>query len=169
MQLYLIRHAIAVPRGTAGFEEDGERPLTDEGRKKLAGVCRGLSYLAADWDLILTSPLVRARQTAEAVASYFEMTHLIQEVPVLAPGHTTKQVVDILKDLPPVKSTLMVGHEPSLSQHLSCFIFGTPRGKFEFKKAGVACLEFAGPPEEGEGTLTWMMSPAQLQRIGKKK
>jgi phosphohistidine phosphatase len=169
MELYLMRHALAVPRGTAGYAQDADRPLTDDGRKKLEAVCRGLSYLATDWDVILTSPLVRARQTAEAVASYFEMSHLIQETPVLGPGHTTKQLVGILKDLPAVKSVLAVGHEPSLSQHLSCFVFGTPRGKFSFKKSGVACLEFQERPEEGEGTLSWMMAPAQLQRIGKKK
>lgn len=169
MKIYLLRHAIAVPRGTPGFDEDGDRPLTDEGRKKLALVCRGLSYLVEDWDVILASPLVRARQTADAIAAYFETTHLVQEAPILAPGHTTKQLVDILKDLPPVKSILAVGHEPSLSQHLSCFLFGTPRGKFDFKKAGVACVDFPDRPEEGEGTLEWMMGPGQLARIGKKK
>jgi len=169
MKLYLMRHAIAVERGAPDVEDDAGRPLTDAGRKKLAGVCRGLSYLAADWDVILSSPYTRARQTAEAVAAYFEMAHLIQEVPVLTPGHTTKQLAAVLKDLPPVKSILAVGHEPSLSQHLSCFLFGTPRGKFAFKKAGVACLDFADRPEEGEGTLNWMMGPGQLQRIGKKK
>ncbi|HEX5038060.1 MAG TPA: phosphohistidine phosphatase SixA [bacterium] len=169
MELYLMRHAIAVERGAPSVEDDAARPLTDEGRKKLAGVCRGLSYLAADWDVILTSPFVRARQTAEAVAAYFEMAHLVQEVPMLTPGHTTKQLAAILKDLPPVKSVLLVGHEPSLSQHLSCFLFGTPKGKFSFKKAGVACLEFLDRPEEGEGILQWMMGPGQLQRIGKKK
>jgi phosphohistidine phosphatase SixA len=97
------------------------------------------------------------------------MTHLVQEVPVLTPGHTTKQLAAVLKDLPPVKSILAVGHEPSLSQHLSCFLFGTPKGKFSFKKAGVACLEFTDRPEEGEGILHWMMGPGQMQRIGKKK
>ena len=169
MELYLMRHAIAVPRGAPGIAEDGDRPLTDEGRKKLAAVCRGLSFLVSGWDLILTSPLVRARQTAEAVAAYFEISHLLQEAPTLAPGHTTKQLVGILKDLPSVKSVLAVGHEPSLSQHLSCFVFGTPRGKFAFKKAGVAALEFNDQPEEGEGTLSWFMGPGQLSRVGKKK
>lgn len=164
-----MRHAIAVPRGTPGYDEDSERPLTDVGKKKLAVVCAGLSYLKPDWELILTSPYVRAKQTAETVAEYFEISHLIQEVPILAPDHTTKQLVTVLKDLPSVKSVLLVGHEPSLSQHLSCFMFGTPRGRFQFKKAGVACLEFSSPPEEGEGTLLWMMAPAQLSRIGKKK
>lgn len=169
MELFLMRHAIAVPQGTAGFEEDADRPLTDEGRKKLDGVCRGLSHLVSGWDLILTSPFVRARQTANAVGVHFEISHLVQEAPVLTPGHTTKQLVAILKDLPPMKKVLIVGHEPSLSQHLSCFVFGTPRGKFDFKKSGVASLEFIDKPEEGEGILSWFMAPAQLLRIGKKK
>lgn len=164
-----MRHAIAVPRGTAGFDNDEQRPLTDVGRKKLASVCQGLNYLKPGWEAILTSPALRAKQTAAAVAEYFEISHLIQEVPILAPGHTTKQLVFVLKDLPAVKSVLLIGHEPSLSQHLSCFLFGTSRGHFDFKKAGVACLEFNGQPEEGEGSLLWMMGPAQLQRIGKKR
>lgn len=169
MELYLMRHAIAVPRGTVGYENDADRPLTDVGRKKLEVVCHGLSYLNPEWELILTSPYLRAKQTAEVVAHYFEIPHLVQEVPVLAPGHTVKQLVPVLKDLPSVSSVLLVGHEPSFSEFLSCFLFGTSRGKFLMKKAGVACLEFSAPPAEGEGTLLWMMSPGQLQRLGKKK
>jgi phosphohistidine phosphatase len=169
MKIYLMRHAIAVPRETPGFAEDADRPLTDMGRKKLEAACRGLAYIKPDWDLILTSPYLRAKQTAAIVGEYFEMGHLLQEVPVLAPGHTTKQLVPILKDLPAIKSVLLVGHEPSLSQHLSCFLFGTTRGRFFFKKSGMACLRFDNPPEEGEGTLLWMMAPSQLQRLGRKK
>jgi len=169
MELFLMRHAIAVPQGAPGFEQDADRPLTDEGRKKLEGVCRGLGHLVSGWDVILTSPYVRAKQTADAVAAYFEISHLVQEAPVLTPGHTTKQFVAILKDLPSVRRVLAVGHEPSLSQHFSCFVFGTPRGRFDFKKAGVACLEFADRPEEGEALLSWFMAPAQFLRIGKKK
>ncbi len=169
MKLYLMRHAVAVPRGTPGFDEDADRPLTDIGRKKLDSVCGGLSHLKPNWDLILTSSYLRAKQTAAAVANHFEMTHMVQEVPILAPGHTTKQLVAVLKDLPAVKSLLLVGHEPSLSQHLSCFLFGTPRGLFIFKKAGVACLEFEHTPEESQGALAWMMGPGQLQRLGRKK
>ena len=151
MELFIMRHAIAVPHGTALVDPDVER------------------ILSLKPDLILTSPFIRARQTAEAVGSHFEISHLVQEAPVLTPSHTTKQLVAILKDLPPVKKVLIVGHEPSLSQHLSCFVFGVPRGKFDFKKSGVACLEFIDKPEEGEGILSWFMAPAQLLRIGKKK
>jgi phosphohistidine phosphatase len=168
-ELFLMRHAIAVPRGEEGYAEDADRPLTEEGRKKLSAVCRGLSHLVSGWDVILTSPLVRAQQTASAVAAHFDLSHLVQEVPVLSPGHTTKQLADFLKTLASAKTILAVGHEPSLSQHLSCFLFGTPRGKFEFKKSGIACLEFLSRPEEGEGILSWFMVPAQLSRLGKKK
>ncbi len=168
-ELFLMRHAIAVTRGEGVYEEDADRPLTEEGRKKLSAVCRGLSHLVSGWDLILTSPFVRAQQTASALAAHFELSHLIQEAPVLTPGHTTKQLVDFLQSLPSVKKILMIGHEPSLSQHLSCFLFGTPRGKFDFKKSGIACLEFLACPEEGEATLSWFMAPAQLSRLGKKK
>jgi phosphohistidine phosphatase len=169
MKLYLMRHGIAVPFGSPEFANDADRPLTDDGRKKLASICRGLSHLDPDWKMILTSPLLRTKQTADIVGEIFEIGHLIQELPALAPGHTTRQLVGALKGLDEVDSVLLVGHEPSLSQHLSCFLFGTPKECFEFKKAGVACIEFHDRPEEGEGMLRWMLSPGQLQRVGKKK
>jgi phosphohistidine phosphatase len=169
IKVYLMRHAIAEPRGTPAYEDDSERPLTLDGRKKLIAVCRGLSRLKPEWDLILTSPYLRAKQTATIVAEYFEISHLVQEVPTLEPGHTTKQLVKILQDLPTVQSLLLIGHEPSLSQHLAAFLFGSPKGRFDFRKAGVACLQFDALPDEGEGTLLWMMGPGQLRRIGGKR
>ncbi len=169
MKIYFMRHGLAVQRGSPGYQDDSERPLTDVGRKKLLAVCGGLDHLEPDWDLIVSSPYVRAKQTAEVVAEYFGMSHLVQESEVLIPGHTLHALSSFLSSLVPVRSLLLVGHEPLLSQNISAYIFGSPHGRILMKKAGVACLEFENDIQENQGALLWLMGPSQLQRLGKKR
>ena len=73
MNIYIIRHAIAVDEGMPEYEKDSERPLTDKGRKKMRQIAKGLRTLGVEIDLILSSPYVRARETAEILASEFKM------------------------------------------------------------------------------------------------
>lgn len=169
MKLYLMRHAIAVPRGAPGFSKDSERPLTLDGREKLYAVSQGLKKLELNWDLILSSPYLRAKQTAQVVAEVFGMPNLVKETFVLTPRHSTKELVAAIQEMPPAKSLLLVGHEPSLSTHLSHLLAGHERCRFDFKKAGIAALEFEGFPKIGEATFLWMMAPFQMIRLGKKR
>src|SRR5215469_14985125 len=91
-ELYLIRHGVAEERGEA-WTDDGQRPLTDDGKSKLRKVARGLVRLGASFDVILTSPLVRARQTAEIVAAAFDHRAPIVNVDALAPGGSHQTIV----------------------------------------------------------------------------
>ena len=169
MKLYLMRHAIAVPRGSPGYSKDADRPLTLEGREKLYAVAQGLEKLELNWDLIVTSPWLRAKQTAQVMAEVFAMPNLVKETFVLTPRHTTKELLAMIQDLPPAKSLLLVGHEPGLSMHLSNLLSGHGDCRFDFKKAGVAALNFEETPAVGEAILEWMMAPAQMIRLGKKR
>lgn len=169
MKIYLMRHAIAVPQGSPGYSKDADRPLTLDGREKLFAVAQGLKKLDLHWDLIVTSPWLRAKQTAQVVAEVFAMPNLVQESFVLTPRHSTKELIAMIQQLPPAKSLLLIGHEPAISMHLSDLLCGHGDGRFDFKKAAVAALEFEGVPALGEATLLWMMAPAQMQRLGKKR
>src|SRR5215207_9309159 len=73
MEIYVVRHAIAVEQGTPGYESDSQRPLTDKGRRKMRQIARALRNLGVEFDLILSSPYVRARETAEILADVFKM------------------------------------------------------------------------------------------------
>ena len=169
MKVYLMRHGDAVPLGSPGFSKDPERPLTLEGRKKLQAICEGLKVLDPDWELIFTSPYLRAKETAQIVARHFEMENLIEESFYLTPRHRAEEIITMLGKHPSAKSVLLVGHEPAMSEHLSTFVFGQPRGAIEFKKGGLALVEFSDKPEQGMGSLSWLMTPGQMMRLGKKR
>ncbi len=72
MDIYIIRHAIAVDRGTPEYEDDSQRPLTEKGKKKMRQIASGLRALGVDFDFILSSPYIRARETAEILADVFK-------------------------------------------------------------------------------------------------
>src|SRR5262245_20782017 len=93
--LYLVRHAIAAERGDK-WPDDAERPLTHEGIARMRQVVKGLVELDAEIDLVLSSPLRRAMQTAEIVAAGFGPTPDIVTVPALAPGGAPPRVADVL-------------------------------------------------------------------------
>lgn len=169
MKLYFLRHAIAVQRGTPGYDDDSFRPLTDMGKKKLHLVCEGLHHLEPDWDVIITSPYLRAKETGKIVAQYFNLTHRVREHKSLTPQTKTEDLNQYLKTLLPLRSILLVGHEPALSRHISNYVFGSEYGHIQMKKSGMACVEFSENVDISLGTLEWLMSPSQMQRLGRKR
>src|SRR6185503_1238230 len=110
-ELYLIRHGIAEERGEA-WPDDAKRPLTEEGIARLRKSARGLARLGVSFDAILTSPLVRARQTADAVASAFEVRPHIVAAESLASGGTYQAVLADLEKQSRRSHIAVVGHEP---------------------------------------------------------
>lgn len=168
MRVYFLRHGRAGQHGDPRFPDDSLRPLSDDGAARLHLVCRGLEYLQPGWEVILASPYTRARQTAEIVAEYFGTANRLREVDVLAPGHNTRELTNTLHELPVCESVLLVGHEPSMSTHISNYVFGKPNANIILKKAGIACVEFDGEPGLGQGALSFLMAPRQLMRLGKR-
>ena len=164
MELYILRHAIAVARGTEGARQDSDRPLTDKGAAKLRRVVRGMNALGLSFDLILTSPYVRARQTAEIVAEEMGAGKKCERSPHLAPDGDPRALIAEIASRRPA-SILVAGHEPSLSQLISVLVSGDERTQVTLKKAGLCKLVVPTLRYGRCASLEWLLAPAQLERI----
>ncbi len=168
MKIYLMRHAMAVPRGTPGYANDAERPLTMEGHAQAREVAEGLRRLKVAPGVIASSPYVRAIQTAERVAKVLGPHLTVKEVPELRGEARPAETSLALKSLAMYERVLCVGHEPHLSAWLAELVAGRQSMTCQMKKAGVACVEAdLIPPPAGSATLRWLMTPKQLTLIGK--
>jgi phosphohistidine phosphatase len=170
MNLYLMRHGIAAaaePR----VESDETRPLTPKGARRIRRAARGLRRLGVSLDAVLTSPLVRARQTAEIIAAGLGLEGHLEEIPDLAPQHSVDRLVSSLARFNDKDALILVGHEPLLGFAFSFFMGGREDVRFAvaLKKGGVCCIEIDGLPPREPGTLQWFLTPKQLRRLGDKK
>lgn len=164
-ELYLIRHGVAEERGDA-WPDDTKRPLSEEGMARLRKSARGLARLGVWIDLVLTSPLVRTRQTADIVASGFDPRPAIIAVDSLAPEGTYPSLVADLEKLARKTRIALVGHEPGIGE-LAARLIGS-RHSFEFKKGAVCRIDVEQLPPAGPGDLRWMLTPKILSAIKKK-
>ncbi len=159
-ELYLIRHGLAEERGEA-WPDDAERPLTERGIARLRKEARGLARLDVLFDVVLTSPLVRARQTAEIVAAAFDPRPHLVNADALAPGASYQAVVAELEKHARRSRIALIGHEPSIGE-LAARLIGTRR-PIEFKKGSVCRIdvdELSGP-----GALRWLATPKILRAL----
>jgi phosphohistidine phosphatase len=167
MNLYIVRHAIAVERGTSGYEDDSQRPLTDAGRKKMKKIAKGLSELGVELDAIVTSPYVRARDTAILLAKEFEMKDKVALSDSLIPPGNFENLVNEIREKHDVTNLALVGHEPMLSSLISWLTTGNTAMKIVLKKGGVAYLSTDNLFEEGRATLQWLLTPALMVELSK--
>jgi phosphohistidine phosphatase len=167
MNLLVVRHAIAEDRAEVGpgQPDDFARPLTPEGRAKMTQGARGLRTVVPELQVLASSPLVRARETADIIAAAYRPIVPIV-VPELAPGHTSKEVARWLERQDERGVVAIVGHEPGLSRTVSWLLAGGDRSVLELKK-GAACLlalgDAVGP---GCAALLWALAPTQLRALG---
>jgi phosphohistidine phosphatase len=166
MQLYLMRHAIAHELGADGSRTDAGRTLTTEGRANTRAAAQAMRRLELDFDAIWTSPLVRARQTAEIVAEVLKKNHCLQEVPELAPGASPERIVKALARLDHGSSVLLVGHEPDLSRLVAFLVWGSLEAdRLDFKKGALCRLDGEFGLGGGKATLRWFLAPKQLRLL----
>ena len=164
-QLFLIRHGVAEERGDA-WPDDAKRPLSEDGIERFQKSARGLARLDVWIDVVLTSPLVRARQTAEIVASAFDPRPSIITIESLAPeGSYASLVADLEKHGRKTRIAL-VGHEPGIGE-LGARLIGS-RHSFEFKKGAVCRIDVDEIPPVGPGDLRWFLTPKAMASIKKK-
>jgi phosphohistidine phosphatase len=161
MKLTIIRHAIAVAAGSEGMSDD-ERPLTSKGRRRFQEVARGLAEICEPPDVLLTSPLPRAAETAAIAAAAWGDVAVISE-PVLAQG-SVDQILAVLARQSPDQHVAIVGHEPTLSALLARLLGSGTGERFAFRKGGVAHLEVPGAPADG-GRLQWFARPRILRAL----
>ena len=166
MRLYIVRHAIAAPHGTPGIPDD-ERPLTEEGIKKMRQVAAGLRSLEYIPELILSSPLPRAKQTAEILLEAFGQKRIGLEIlPALAPSGSRRELYQAIASFEKkLKSLMIVGHQPSLGEIAGEIAWGSPGHSLELKKGGACAIELVHSGEPPRGSLISLLTPSILRKI----
>jgi len=165
MELLLVRHAIAAERDASQWPDDGKRPLTHQGEERMRKAARGLRRIVAEVDLMLSSPLVRAWQTAEILRDEIGWPEP-KEWSDLEPDRSPAATVRSLKPLAEANRVVLVGHEPNLSEVASYLLTGDDGGvEIVMKKAGVACLGIDGVPGPKAAWLSWLATPRMLRLI----
>lgn len=160
MELILLRHADAGERDAKRYPDDDLRPLVARGRKRQAAVARFLRKRGVRPDLILTSPRVRARETAEITARVLARRR-IEEEPVLGRGFSVARAVRALARRD-VRCLLCVGHEPDLSRLAAALLGGVNARGLRFKKSGVLAIGFEGRVRRGGGRLLYAYRPRDV-------
>ena len=164
MQLYIMRHAVAELRETWGQPDIG-RPLTAKGRTRMRLAARGLRAAGARFDLIASSPLVRAVETAEIIAREFKYPVPIEICPALAPGLEPEPLFRFLVEFPEAERVLLVGHEPDLGNLVLSLIGGAHSDRFPMRKGAVCRVDIERVPPPGLGTLVWALTPALMRQM----
>ncbi len=165
-ELCMMRHGIAVPRGPA-FALDAERPLTAEGKQRMREIARGLIGLEYKPQRIISSPLIRARQTAAIVAEILNASHSPEETDALSPGGSLDSLLELLNRHPERSPTLVVGHETDLSDMAARLIGASRRARLGFKKGGCCLIRFDRLPIQPPGELAWWLTPRILRQAAK--
>jgi phosphohistidine phosphatase len=163
MNLYLLRHGIAVDPSVPDFAKDAERPLTPKGKRRLRQIAEAMGALKISFDLILSSPYVRAKQTAEIVAKVLKRRKKLKFTDELMPGGNPKSLIQQLNDLhPKPKSILLVGHEPYLSKLIALLTAGNTNMEIDLKKGSLCKLETDSLRYASCATLVCLLAPRHL-------
>jgi phosphohistidine phosphatase len=163
--LYIMRHGKAVRRGPH-YSDDAKRPLTAQGIRDLQKITNGLirSGVVVDW--IVSSPLVRAKETAQILAESLAPQVAVEFTETLSPGGTAEALLTLLAKHSARTSTLVVGHEPGLSE-LACRLIGANLDAgLALKKGGCCLITFSGLPQLSKGRLLWWLTPRVLRKMG---
>ena len=157
LRLYFLRHGKASAR--ADWREDDDlRPLTEAGTATMRAEGRAMAKMGLAPDVIVTSPLARARRTAEIVADELGMSARLLEDRRLAHGFDARRLAAIVRERSNAASLMVVGHEPDLSGTVAELTGG---GRVDFKKGGLARVDVTGPRLD-DGILAWLLTPAQI-------
>jgi len=157
----LIRHADEAPLGEGGVTEDADRPLTKKGQEQARRLASGFHAKGIRLGMVLTSPLLRARQTAERMLQ--EWTNPVPELRVcqeLAPEGKRRKLSRFLRELGSDQVAL-VGHEPDLGKYVA-WLIGSKKAQLDLAKGGVAHVICEQEPGKGKGTLAWLVTPEWL-------
>jgi phosphohistidine phosphatase len=157
--LYLVRHAFAAERGDE-YPDDAKRPLTSQGMARFRKAARGLVEIGAEVDLILSSPFVRARQTADILSEQLRGHPPVVETNALVPGAAHADLVAELANHAKRSALALVGHEPGIGTTAARLVGA--KGAFEFKKGAVCRIDVSSLPPAGPGRLVWFAPPKML-------
>jgi phosphohistidine phosphatase len=163
MNLYVLRHAIAVEPGSPAFTDDSQRPLTGKGAAKMTRIASGLRKMGVEVDLILSSPYLRARQTAEILAKTFSITEMLIPTSALEPDAPASQIINEINDrFSKFHNIVLVGHQPYLNTLISTLISGDPTLGITLKKGGLCRLNIEHLHYDRCATLDWLLYPFHM-------
>jgi len=162
MDLYMVRHGIAEARDG---RPDGERRLTSEGKEKTTQVARGLERLGCRPDIIASSPLHRATETADIMREVLCPNESVEIEEFLAPGATARDLVGWLAGMDNY-TAMIVGHNPDMPSMAAELLSNGGDLEIEFKKSAVCLVTFEGRASLGKGALRWLLQPRHLRLIG---
>jgi phosphohistidine phosphatase len=164
-RVWLVRHAIAVERSAPGLPDE-DRPLTGPGRERFRRAAKGLARLGVSPDLLVSSPLLRATQTAEELAKVLHLAAALR-CEGLAPGGTSAQVLAFLENAGRWREAILVGHMPGLGTLLADLVGGGSGLRVDFRKGGAALVDFDSSLRAGGGTLRSLLTPKALRALAK--
>ena len=167
MEVILIRHAKAGSADPNTWPDDRLRPLTAEGVSEQRSAARAMKKLGITFEFLVTSPLLRATQTAEVVAEVYRWKEPPQVAEELGPSCTAAGMSKLLAKFPPDATVALVGHEPSFSRVAATLIGKSGDAAIELKKSGVIGIAFEGHPAPGAGALLYHLKPGHLRKIGR--
>jgi len=162
--VYLVRHAIAEQRNSQSVD-DAARRLTEQGVERMKRNVAALAAMDVELDAIWTSPLVRARQTAELLTPLLRRERRPQIVDALSPSSDHNGLFSQLADTEIEAGLALVGHEPDMGEIGARLLFGEGCGVMTFRKGGVACIEVEADDERPCGVLRWMLTPKQMRAM----
>jgi phosphohistidine phosphatase len=165
MKLYIVRHAIALPHGAPGFRDE-DRPLTEEGAEKMRKAAAGMRALGWIPETLLSSPLPRARQTAEILLEAFGKKVELKNEPTLSPSGSRQVLYRKLDSYSrKVESLMLVGHQPSLGEIAGEICWGSPAHFVNFKKGGACEIDLEQTANIPQGTLVTLLTPSILRQL----
>jgi phosphohistidine phosphatase len=167
-ELCIMRHGISVSRGTTAFPSDDERPLTPEGKRKMKEIGRGLARLCFKPDWVISSPLIRARQTAVLVAEILSPNVPLDCSDALRPRGSLDSLLELLGTHPERRRTIVVGHETDLSQMAASLIGASRHAHLGLKKGGCCLIRFEHNPPQPPGELIWWLTPRILREAAER-
>jgi phosphohistidine phosphatase len=166
VDLYIVRHAAAFERDPDRWPDDSERPLSPEGEREFRLGARGLARIAPRMDAILSSPYLRAWQTAQILAGLDSSWPAPESSPVLEPTLPPEKAVAALEAYSGAGSVAVVGHRPGLHELAAYLLTGESDGlKVGIEKGGAVCVGFDGPVKLGVGELRWLLTPEFLRSL----
>jgi phosphohistidine phosphatase len=168
VRLLVVRHAAAEDKDAFARREKNDelRPLTAEGKRDMREGARGLRSVVPKLDVLATSPLARALETAEILGAEYDSEHVI--VDALRPESSYDDLARWTRQHAKRDVIAIVGHEPHLSGLVSWLLAGATDSFIDLKKGAAALLEIEGPPAASSAMLLWSMTPRQLRAIGRR-
>lgn len=164
-KLYLVRHATATEGIGGAIRSDADRPLIDEGKKEAQAVANALYRMGVKSDAFLTSPLVRARQTAEIFAEIFGQKGDVHLCEALAPHNSRSELWKDIRRLKRAQEVFLFGHQPDMGLLAGALLDGRDLLEIPFKKAAVARIDVYDLPPTSPGTLKWFITPKLVKAM----